>query len=405
MQLQQTVVAGPDLGRTFLLAGGQSIAIGRGRDTHTMLKDPRVSRRHCVLDVIGGRVSLTDGGGSGGTLVNNVKIGRVELQPGDLVQIGETILRFDIQSASEATLPPVAPAASETEHAGDLSDQIGKTLHHYEIVRELAKGASGAVFLARHTRTGRDTAVKVLWPMLTRDEEQTQRFIRAMKTMLPVRHENIIRLYNAGISRRLAWVSMEYVDGESITQVIQRIGVVGMLDWHNAWRVAVHIGRALACAAEQRFIHRNITPANILLTRDKVAKLGDLMFARALEGMGAEMITRPGQLVGQLAYMSPERTRGMADVDCRADIYSLGATIYALLTGRPPFSDPSLPGLIDKIRNHEPVKPAKYQLAIPDMFLGVALRALAKRPEDRYQTATEMLKDLERFGKYNNATL
>jgi eukaryotic-like serine/threonine-protein kinase len=145
-------------------------------------------------------------------------------------------------------------------------------------------------------------------------------------------------------------------------------------------------------------------PANILFTRQKVAKLGDLMFAKALEGTAAEQVTRRGQLVGELAYMSPERTRGTTDVDCRSDIYGLGATVYALLTGHPPFTDSSMPALINKIRNEEPAKPTKFQLSIPDMFQGVALKALAKRPEDRYQTATEMLKELDRIGKYNNVT-
>ena len=153
-----------------------------------------------------------------------------------------------------------------------------------------------------------------------------QRFIRAMKTMLPIKHENIVALYNAGKAGRYAWVAMEYVDGESLTQVIQRIGAAGMLDWQNAFRVAVHIGRALECADEHKIIHRNIMPANILLTHDKIAKLGDLMFAKALEGTAAEQITRPGQLVGELAYMSPERTRGTSDIDGRSDLYGLGAT-------------------------------------------------------------------------------
>ena len=103
--------------------------------------------------------------------------------------------------------------------------------------------------------------------------------------------------------------------------------------------------------------------------------------------------------------MSPERTRGTADVDYRSDLYGLGATVYALLTGRPPFEDAALPALISKIRNEEPAKPTKFQLAIPDMFQGVVLKALAKRPEDRFQTATEMLHDLERVGKYNNVTV
>lgn len=403
MQMQLVVVSGPDQGRTFEVANEGALVIGRGQESATKLQDPRVSRKHCTLEHVDGRMCLSDAGGTSGTFVNREKITRTELRPGDLIQIGETTLRFDAVSGESTTMgPPIAKSAPAT---GDLSGLLGKTLHHYQIVRELAKGASGAVFLARHTETGRDTAVKVLWPELSKDEEQMQRFIRAMKTMLPIEHENIVRIFNAGKAGPHAWVAMEFVDGESLTQVIQRIGAAGMLDWQHAFRVAVHIGRALECAAGQHIIHRNIMPANILLRKDKVVKLGDLMLAKALEGTGAEQITRPGQLVGDLAYMSPERTRGMGEVDSRSDIYGLGATAYALLTGHPPFEDASLPGLIKKIRNDEPVKPTKFQLSIPDLFQGAVLRMLAKRPEDRYQAPAELLKDLERVGKYQGVTV
>jgi len=183
--------------------------------------------------------------------------------------------------------------------------------------------------------------------------------------------------------------------------------MAGMLDWRYALRVAIHIGRALAFAQEHSIIHRNITPQNIMVQNsDKLAKLGDLMLAKALEGTNAEQITRPGELVGDVHYMSPERTRGNADeVDGRSDIYSLGATTYALLTGRPPFEGGSLVETITKIRQAEPVKPTKFQLTIPGLLEGTVLRMLAKRPADRFQTAAEMLTDLERVAKYQGLTL
>jgi serine/threonine-protein kinase len=196
-------------------------------------------------------------------------------------------------------------------------------------------------------------------------------------------------------------MAMEYVEGESLTQVIHRIGIAGMLDWRNALRVAVHIARALDYAAQHQIIHRNIAPPNILIrSADKTAKLGDLMLAKALEGTLAQPITRPGELVGDIQYMSPERTRGTSDVDGRSDIYGLGATVYALLTGRPPLAGDTLAETIAKIRQAEPEKPKKYQLAIPDLFEGTVLRTLAKRPEDRYQTAADLLVDLERVAKF-----
>jgi len=137
-----------------------------------------------------------------------------------------------------------------------------------------------------------------------------------------------------------------------------------------------------------------------------MTKLGDLMLAKALEGTMVEQITRPGELVGDVAYMSPERTRGgSAVVDGRSDIYSLGATLYALLTGRPPFEGDSLPETILKIRQEDPVKPKKYQLSIPDMFEGTVMKMLAKRPDDRFGTAGELLEELERVAKFQGMSL
>jgi len=295
----------------------------------------------------------------------------------------------------------------EADGTERLADLAGKTLAHFEVGSIIAKRQSGVVFKARDTKENRDVALKVLKPDFSKDEDDMQRFIRAMKTMLPLRHPNLVALYGAGRTGNHCWVAMELVDGESLTQIIHRIGMAGMLDWRYALRVAIHIGRALAFAQEHSIIHRNITPQNIMVQNsDKLAKLGDLMLAKALEGTNAEQITRPGELVGDVHYMSPERTRGNADeVDGRSDIYSLGATTYALLTGRPPFEGGSLVEPITKIRQAEPVKPTKFQLTIPGLLEGTVLRMLAKRPADRFQTAAEMLADLERVAKYQGLTL
>jgi serine/threonine protein kinase len=247
--------------------------------------------------------------------------------------------------------------------------------------------------------------VKVLSPEYTENEEQKERFIRAMKTMLPIKHENLVELYGAGKQGPYCWAAMEFVDGESLTQVIDRIGAAGMLDWRETWRVGVHIGRALHEAYEQKIIHRNVTPPNILRrSSDKVCKLGDLMLAKALEGAQAKQVTQPGQLIGDVPYMSPERTRGQDKVDCRSDIYGLGATLYALLTGRPPFESSSLPELIRMVREAAPVKPREHQLAIPELFQDAVLKMIAKKPEDRFQKPIDLVRDLERIGKYQGLT-
>jgi serine/threonine-protein kinase len=302
------------------------------------------------------------------------------------------------QSAgAKKTDAPVAGGKLE-----ELSSLVGTTLGHFDITMIIGAGRTCAVFHATDTNDNKPVALKVLQPDFSSDEEEMQRFIRSIKTMLPLQHPNLVRLYGAGKTSGYCWVAMEYVAGENLQQIIDRIGVAGMIDWRHAFRVGVDVANALEYASENSIIHRNVTPTNIL--RDattKSCKLGDLMLAKALEGVLNKQITRPGEILGDINYMSPERTRGMEGVDGRSDLYGLGATLYALLTGRPPCVGATLVEKITMIRQTEPEKPTKFQMSIPSQFEGVVLRLLAKRPEDRYQTATELLKELKRVGKFS----
>ncbi len=402
MSAMLVVTAGPDRGKTFPLVPGATLQVGRSQATATRLTDPTVSRVHCEIEWDGEKATLINISTTG-TLVNGKAVAQHDLKPGEVVRVGSTELRFQVGAGPEATT--VAPAAKPAAPS-DLGGLVGQTLSHYAIEALIARGASGAVFRARDTNAGKTVAFKVLQPEFATHDEEMQRFIRAMKTVLPLRHPNLVTLLAAGKTGVYCWVAMEYVDGESMTQVIQRIGIAGMLDWRYGYRVAVHIARALEYAHGESIIHRNVTPQNILLrSADKVAMLGDLMLAKALEGTLAQQITRPGELVGDVGYMSPERTRGTADVDGRSDLYGLGATVYALITGRPPFAGGSLPELITKIRNADPERPQKYQMAIPALFQGTLLKLLAKRPEERFQSATELLADLDRVGKFAGVTV
>jgi hypothetical protein len=409
MGLQLFVVAGPDKDRVFELLEGAGLMLGRGTASRYQLTDPAVSRTHCQLLLQDGKTTVICKGGSGGTLVNGRKVQEHELKPGDVLQVGATQLRYQIDDPAGATTlggvaaPPAAQKTAPIGDVGQLESLVGKTLAHYEIGSGpiIGRGSTSIVFHATDTRDQRAVALKVLLPEISQDEDELQRFVRAMKTVLPLRHPHIITLYAAGKTGPYCWAAMEYIAGENLTEVIQRIGVAGMLDWRYAFRVAHQIGQALAHAHEQKIIHRNVTPKNIIVdAASKEAKLGDLMKAKAMEGILAKQITRPGELIGDVAYMSPERTRGATDIDGRADIYGLGATVYALLTGRPPFEGATLVEKITRIRKDEPVKPTKFQLSIPSQFEGAVLKMLAKRPEDRYQTADDLIAELTRIGKF-----
>lgn len=406
MKRQLVVVAGADAGRCFPLNDGQTLVIGRGQASDTRINDPRMSRVHCHVQVDGGRTLLVAGPGASATLIDGSPVTRHELKPGEVFQAGDTRIRYQLDVSPEASTWANDHAFGRPKpqpQITPLKDLVGQCLAHYRLESIIAAGDSGMVFQARDTAENRLAAVKVLTPDPTHREEQKERFVRAMQTMIDVRHPNIVQLYNAGKQGPYCWAAMEYVDGESMTEVIGRIGIEGMLDWREAYRVAVHAGRALREAHQRKIIHRNVTPANILRRhRDKACLLGDLMLAKALQGTLARQVTQPGQLVGDVPYMSPERTRDQLGVDHRSDIYGLGATLYALLTGRPPFECKSLPELVRMVREAEPRKPREFQLSVNDLFQDAVLKMIAKRPDDRFQTPDALLRELERIGTYNN---
>ena len=276
----------------------------------------------------------------------------------------------------------------------DLLSLKGQKVEHFEVGDYIGLGRSGVVFRAVDTDDGKPVALKIFKPEVVHGEEIIQRFIRAMTTMLPLTHPNLVRLYGAGKSGPLCWMSMEFVEGEDMTQVIDKIGRDGMLGWQYALRVAVHIGRALEYAQTHQVIHRNISPTNIILrSQDNTLKLGDMMLAKALEN-SEEQITAIGQVVGDPRYMAPERTYENVPIDGRADIYGLGATVYALLTGKPPFEGESVSATIKMLRNNQPLPPGEYPQSIQKALESIVLRMLAKKPEHRFQTPTEMLQAL-----------
>jgi serine/threonine-protein kinase len=254
-------------------------------------------------------------------------------------------------------------------------------------------------------KDNRPVALKILLPEFSANDEEMQRFIRGMKTALPLKHPNIVTVYGAGKTGEHCWIAMEFIAGENYRQIIERLGVASTLDWRHAFRAAVHVARGLAYAHGEGIIHRNLTPTNILrdVTNDTV-KLGDLMLAKALEGTASEQITRPGELVGDVEYMSPERTRGTTEIDARSDLYGLGAFTYGLLTGRPPCDGKTLVEKVTRIRQTVPEKPTKFQMTTPSTFEGVVMKLLAKEPKDRYQRAEDVVNELERVGRYNGVT-
>ncbi len=292
---------------------------------------------------------------------------------------------------------PTAPATGQPP--GDWVDETtGKTLGRYEISRLLGRGYHGAVFRAHDSRDHVDVALKILDPAFPANDAEAQRFIRAMRPLLKLRHVNAAALLGAGKSGAYCWMAFEYVEGESLTTRIRRLRNGSQkIEWRRALRIGIHIARALEFAGQNGLVHHNVTPENVLWHgATKIAKLSDLMFKRAVQGSELHEAVAEDKRAAELAYGSPELLAGSAG-DEISDLYSLGAVMYALLTGRPPFEGGSTKETAQLIRDGEVVKPRKWQKTIPADFEWAVLTTLAKGRQYRFQSATELLVHLERI--------
>lgn len=399
MSKRLIVLAGPDEGRSFPLTD-DTFLLGRSRATESHLIDPLVSRVHCQVVPENGQLTLVDFDSPGGTFVNGKKIDRHILQNGDLIRIGNTRLQFE-DTQADAPTPTASTDPSVTQ--GLSGEKVG----NYKVGPVLARGKTSVLFHARDIRRNVPMVLKVLKPEYSQTDEQVKRFVEMMKRVMPLRHPNLVKIYGAGKSGPYCWMAQEFVPGESLDAVISRIEVAGMLDWRQVLRITIYLARALDYAHSKDVLHLNVTPQNILIGRDtRVTKLTDLMLAAALEGDPTRPISAAGLPSEELAYMPPERTQGNKQpVDARTDIYLLGATMYALFTGHPPFKGDSVEDLVRKIRTEEPVSLRSHMLGVPETLEAINIQMLAKDPADRFQTVRSLLKAMENYAKTHNLPL
>ncbi|NLI46322.1 MAG: protein kinase [Acidobacteria bacterium] len=260
----------------------------------------------------------------------------------------------------------------------------------YAVVRKLGRGAFGDVFLARDHILQRDICIKVLRDnpdAAASPAESRERMLREARAAARLKHPNIVTIHDIIADDRLAAIVMEHVEGENLRDMISRRGA---LPFDEAAGIARQVAEALAYAHANGVIHRDIKPANIFRAGDGTVKLGDFGTAR-LEGQSA--ITLTEGLVGTPAYMSPEQIQGQK-VDGRTDVFSLGGTLYEMLTGVRPFHDPSAYTMLFKILHEEPAAPSRLVPTIPAAVDSIVARCLAKDREQRYPDAAALAAEL-----------
>jgi hypothetical protein len=400
VKLQLLVIEGPDKGKAFPLSPGPHLMVGRCHSAYYQLHDEKLSRNHCQILLNDDRVTVIDNGGNGGTFVNNQKIDRQDLKEGDILQIGDSHLRFHIGEAPAEEAEPIAADFEVVEDKPVLEALSNQKFSHFDVGEVVGKGRDGVVFRATDTKTNHAVALKVLREEFGHRDEAVQHFVKAMKAVLPLRHAHLITVHAAGKSGPHCWVSMDYVEGKPLTQVVERFRTEGKPDWHFACKVAFQVCEALDYVHQHDLVHGHLTPANLF--RDattKEVRLGDLMLAKSLEETQDGPLDEESEVEPDTGYLAPERTHGWAQVDARSDLYGLGATLYALLTGRPPFTAQALQHLLGRIREQNPERPTKHQRTVPPWFEKAVLKLLAKKPKDRYQSAADFLADLEQSAR------
>ncbi len=263
--------------------------------------------------------------------------------------------------------------------------------NRYELTRQIARGGMAEVYLARDLLLDRPVALKMLFPELSVDRSFVERFRREAQAAANLSHPNIVPVFDWGEADSTYFIVMEYVDGRSLSNLLR---AEGPLLADRAAAIGAEVASALAFAHSRGVIHRDVKPGNVLLAHSGQVKVTDFGIARASNT--TESLTQTGAVMGTATYFSPEQAQGLS-VDGRSDIYSLGVVLYEMVTGRAPFSADSPITVAYKHVRETPPPPREINPSVPPEFEAVILQAMAKSPDDRYQSAEELRADLMRY--------
>lgn len=325
----------------------------------------------------------------------------VERRPRFLAEAttGDQELAREVESLLAALSRPgelnedAAPAlAAEMLESSRQRLPEGAMLAHYRVLDLVGAGGMGEVYRALDTRLQRTVALKVLIGDASRGKERARRLVAEARAASALNHPNIAIVYEMGEADGSQYIAMEFVDGETLAHRLRR----GAMPGDEIRRIGRQIAEALGEAHARGVVHRDIKPGNIILTPRGAAKVLDFGVAKIFSGDTnlTAAGTLPGMVVGTLRYISPEQLRG-EPVDGRADLYSLGAVLYEMATGRPPFESESPTGVMTKILHDPPVPPSQLRKSVPPEIEHVILRCLEKDRDLRYRTASDVIAALE----------
>ena len=296
----------------------------------------------------------------------------------------------DEQSIEKPGEPGPAPAddASPVPDDTAMDPWIGQLLAGYYIIRRIGEGGMGIVYLARHQSLNRLAAVKFLGAHMVTDKAYIERFLHEARGAAKLSHPNIVSVFDAGsMGSDIFFFIMEFVEGKDLGSLLRELHILPVSQAIDYVRQATE---ALAYAHGKQIIHRDIKPDNLMLTGDGVIKVGDLGLAKWIEDDASGGMTQTGVVMGTPFYISPEQVRGARDIDLRADVYSLGATLFHLVTGKIPYEGTS-PAVIMAMHLNNPVpEPSKINPGLDRDICAIIKKMMAKKPDERYQTMEEV---------------
>ncbi len=264
---------------------------------------------------------------------------------------------------------------------------IGKTILQYEIVERLGEGGMGIVYKAKDTKLDRFVALKFLAAKVASTDSDRQRFMQEAKAAATLNHPNICTIYDVAEYEGQLFIAMEFIEGETLRDRKNNISLKQSIE------IGIQIAEGLAAAHEKGIVHRDIKPENVMLRKDGLVQIMDFGLAKL---QGVSRLTREGNTVGTMGYMSPEQVQGF-NVDHRTDIFSFGVLLYELISGQSPFKGMHETAIIYEIVNVDPEPISILKPELPPDLDAILLECLAKDPDDRYQSAKEIVKELRKL--------
>ncbi len=385
MHAELTQQAGREVGRRYVVRMGQTFVLGRGRDAHIRVEDEKVSRSHCTIELTPDGLRVTDLGSRNGTFLGEQQLPPREPRlacPDDVLQLGEHVFAVLLTGVDEQ-------ARRERARTRRLDEPL-LSREEFEILGEIGRGATGRVYAARQKLLGRNVAVKVLRSELDDDDEVRERFVREGRLALKIDSPNVVEVYDLRMLDGRVYLIMELVNGLSAKDRL----FSGPLAIPEALSIGEQVAEALVAAHRAGVIHRDIKPANILLTAEGRAKLSDFGIAKELDAL--ESLTHTGEGLGTLAYVSPEQATEAKAVTFATDLYSLGATLYHLIGGRPPFLPQSAKVLL-QIIDQPPPPLGSLRRDCPVDVVYLVHHLLEKEPANRPPSARAVADELRRL--------